>query len=193
MIYENQVRNLENVKILNHKIYKNCISLGLGASVAMLLQSLIKLILFSILIFSLEGCFVKNITHCNFWDNFFSNQQLLIDKYADTDLYPILFGSLKPEEEKLIFKKNEDFYLNETKIIKIDNKEEIADNDEYFTKVEYTKSTFKGRETYKLKRNTIFKYPAYTMKDFFHWLEVFSSSVNSDEQFYALNFVVKVN
>ncbi len=194
MIYENQVRNLENVKILNHKIYKNCISLGLGASVAMLLQSLIKLILFSILIFSLEGCFVKNITHSNFWDNFFSNQQLLIDKYADTDLYPILFGSLKPEEEKFLFKKDDTLYLtgyvskqNETKIIKIDNKEEIADNDEYFTKVEYTKSTFKGRETYKLKRNTIFKYPAYTMKDFFHWLEVFSSSVNSDEQLALLD------
>ena len=125
MIYENQVRNLENVKILNHKIYKNCISLGLGASVAMLLQSLIKLILFSILIFSLEGCFVKNITHSNFWDNFFSNQQLLIDKYADTDLYPILFGSLKPEEEKFLFKKDDTLYLtgyvskqNETKIIK---------------------------------------------------------------------------
>ena len=132
-----------------------------------------------VIIFLLEACFVKNVTHSNFWESFFSNQQLLINKYEDTNLYPILFGSLKPEEEKLIFKKNEDFYLtgsvvreNGTLIPKIDNKEEMGDNDEYFTKVEYQKSSFKDRPTYKIKRKTTFKYPQYTMKDFFHWLEV---------------------
>ncbi len=147
-----------------------------------------------VIIFLLEACFVKNVTHSNFWESFFSNQQLLINKYEDTNLYPILFGSLKPEEEKLIFKKNEDFYLtgsvvreNGTLIPKIDNKEEMGDNDEYFTKVEYQKSSFKDRPTYKIKRKTTFKYPQYTMKDFFHWLEVFSSSVNNEEQLAILD------
>ena len=63
------------------------------------------LLLWLIILMFLEACFVKNATHSSFWDNFFSNQQLLIDKYADTDLYPILFGSLKPEEEKFYLRK----------------------------------------------------------------------------------------
>lgn len=143
---------------------------------------------------SLEACFVKNSTHSSFWENVFSNQQLLIDKYADTDLYPILFGALKPEDEKFLFKKEETLYLtgyvskkNNTVISKIDDKENPLSEDEYFTKVEYTKSSFKGRHTYKMKRKTIFKYPSYTMKDFFHWLEVFSSSINNEEQLTILD------
>lgn len=147
-----------------------------------------------ILILFLEACFVKNETHSSFWGTFFSNQQLLINKYEDSNLYPILFGSLKPEEEKLIYKNNEDLYLsgsvvkqNETLVAKIDDKKEMGDNDEYFTKVEYKKSSFKDRPTYKIKRKTKFKYPAYTMKDFFYWLDVFSNSLNSEEQLILLD------
>jgi hypothetical protein len=153
-----------------------------------------KLILVLLILFSMEACFVKNTTHSHFWDNFFSNQQLLIDKYADTDLYPILFGSLQPEEEKFLFKKDDKLYLtgsvskqNNPPTVKIDDKENPTENDDYFTKVEYTKSSFKGRNTYKMKRKTTFKYPTYTMKDFFHWLEVFSSSVNNEEQLAILD------
>jgi hypothetical protein len=153
-----------------------------------------NLIVWLIILIFMEACFVRNATHSSFWDNFFSNQQLLIDKYADTDLYPILFGSLKPEEEKLLFKKEDKLYLsgyvtkqNNSLTVKIDGKESPAGNDEYFTNVEYTKSEFKGRHTYKMKRKTSFKYPAYTMKDFFHWLEVFSSSVNNEEQLSILD------
>jgi hypothetical protein len=152
------------------------------------------LLLWLIILMFLEACFVKNATHSSFWDNFFSNQQLLIDKYADTDLYPILFGSLKPEEEKFLFKKDDKLYLSgyvlkqgNTLIPKIDDKENSTANDEYFTKIEYIKSEFKGRPTYKMKRRTSFKYPAYTMRDFFHWMEVFSSSVNSEEQLAILD------
>ena len=93
-----------------------------------------------IILMFLEACFVKNANHSSFWDNFFSNQQLLIDKYADTDLYPILFGSLKPEEEKFLFKKDDKLYLSgyvlkqgNTLIPKIDDKENSTANDEYFT------------------------------------------------------------
>ena len=147
-----------------------------------------------IILMFLEACFVKNANHSSFWDNFFSNQQLLIDKYADTDLYPILFGSLKPEEEKFLFKKDDKLYLSgyvlkqgNTLVPKIDDKENSTANDEYFTKIEYIKSEFKGRPTYKMKRRTSFKYPAYTIRDFFHWMEVFSSSVNSEEQLAILD------
>ena len=147
-----------------------------------------------IILMFLEACFVKNANHSSFWDNFFSNQQLLIDKYADTNLYPILFGSLKPEEEKFLFKKDDKLYLSgyvlkqgNTLIPKIDDKENSTANDEYFTKIEYIKSEFKGRPTYKMKRRTSFKYPAYTIRDFFHWMEVFSSSVNSEEQLAILD------
>lgn len=155
---------------------------------------LIQSILWLTMFFSLEACFVKSSTHSSFWDNFFSNQQLLIDRYADTELYPILFGSLKPEEEKLLTKKDNKLYLsgyvtkqNNSLIPKIDDKENPSESDVYFTKVEYVKSEFKERPTYKIKRKTNFRYPTYTMKDFFHWLEVFSESINNDEQLAILD------
>lgn len=158
------------------------------------IQRNIKLSVWLIIIICLEACFVKNANHSSFWESFFSNQQLLIDKYADTDLYPILFGSLRPEEEKLLYKKGDNLYLSgyvsrqgNNITPKIDNKEQPAANDEYFTNIEYAKSEFKGRPTYKIKRKTSFKYPTYTMKDFFHWLEVFSSSVNNEEQLSILD------
>jgi hypothetical protein len=166
-----------------------------------------NLILFSIwliTIICLEACFVKNTNHSSFWESFFSNQQLLIDKYADTDLYPILFGSLRPEEEKLLYKKGDNLYLSgyvtkqgNNLTPKIDNKDLPAANDEYFTNIEYTKSEFKGRPTYKIKRKTSFKYPTYTMKKMRPTnskvtVRIIGSSVISDKFIY-LFIIISIN
>jgi hypothetical protein len=163
----------------------------------------IKFIILSLFILSSENCILKNPTHSQFWEHFFNNQNSLQTKYSEGDLYPILFGGLKPEQESLLYKKtisesnktlDEVLFLSasvkrekESIVPEIHNRDVIQTNEEYFTMVEYSKSKFKEKDTYQIKRSTFFRYPKYTFKDFINWMEAFALAVHSEEKLSILN------
>ncbi len=162
-----------------------------------------KFFILSLFILSSENCILKNPTNSQFWEHFFNNQNSLQTKYGEGDLYPILFGGLKPEQERLLYKKNiseldkvsdEVLFLsasvkreNEIIVSEIHNRTSRQLEEEYFTTVEYSKRKFKEKDTYRIKRSTFFHYPKYTFRDFINWMEAFSFATLSDEKLSILN------
>ena len=158
-----------------------------------ILTKMMRIILLSLNLLLLSSCLVKNKSHSEYWEHNFNNLQALADKYSDSELYPILFGTLTPKDENLLYQKENTLYLNasvkrinNSLIAEIHDKEQ-AEEEEYFTNIEYSKSTFKNKPTYKIKKKTFQKYPYYSVKDFLFWLDTLSQASNSEEQLSILN------
>ncbi len=151
------------------------------------------------------NCLVKNKSHSNFWEHFFNNHHDLQEK-NDIELYNILFGALEPKLESKVYQKlKQDQDIPDNKSLdylylsasatrnsgiiqtEIHSREFSNPNEEYFTKVEYRKSSFKNNETYKIKRITELKYPKYSFKDFLNWFEELSIQLQNENRLSILN------
>lgn len=142
-----------------------------------------------ITIFLSLNCSMKNKNHYDYWETFFlAHEELKRSSFMEGE-YEVLFGGLHPDKEAILRKdsqgnlyisasvsKKNDKFIRNLETGNYPNKEDILHI--YTT---YKFSSFKGRESYIIKRVSHFSAKEYTVIDFLNWYNFISKNIPNDE------------
>ncbi|MCB1189658.1 MAG: hypothetical protein H7A23_17535 [Leptospiraceae bacterium] len=137
-------------------------------------------------LFSSEFCVVKNQTHSDFWKNIFDIEKLLSLKGKEKEKYEALYGKMEPNKEFILYKNGDRLslsgYINDKNASSWDYKENPNKDDVYFKKIEYVKSQFNQKPTYKIYGYSFLNYPTYNVGDFLNWANTLTQIMIQDNE-----------